>query len=253
MHHLATQPTADTSGLAIDGTTIRQDSAGRYSLNDLHIAAGGEERHKPANFLRHDQIRDLCAEIDRCSDMSIASFESIRGGINQGTYACRELVYAYAMWISPAFNLKVIRTFDSGIQMPTQLTEMEMIAKMATVAAESQRRLLAIEQRVSGVSAEVNRISAGTIPAGWQTIKNLVAISGLSDDKVRALIAAFRVESKKVPFNTPNGVLANATVANEAEFIAALTEVKRGATRPCRSKYWYHPKLGRFEMKEVSV
>lgn len=104
------------NSIAIDQVSIRQDDVGRYSLNDLHIAAGGEERHKPSNFLRQDYVRDLCAEIDRCSDLSIASFESIRGGANQGTYACRELVYAYAMWISPAFQLKVIRTFDAAHQ-----------------------------------------------------------------------------------------------------------------------------------------
>lgn len=99
--------------LVIDGVSVRLDKSGRYCLNDLHRASGGEERHKPGNFFRQDNIKELCAEIDRCSDMSIASVESIRGGAGQGTYVCKELVFAYAMWISPSFNLKVIRTFDA--------------------------------------------------------------------------------------------------------------------------------------------
>ncbi|MDR8493073.1 phage regulatory protein, partial [Serratia nevei] len=97
----------------------------------------------------------------------------------------------------------------------------------------------------------IEEISTGAIPPGWQTVRNLVAESGLSDGKVRALISAFHVPSKKIPFNAPGGILTNATVAKEDDFMSALGEVRRTATRACRSKYWYHPRLGRFEMKEL--
>ncbi|WP_082887908.1 KilA-N domain-containing protein [Eikenella sp. NML03-A-027] len=39
----------------------------------------------------------------------------VHGGSKRGTYACKELVYAYATWISAKFFLQVIRTFDAVI------------------------------------------------------------------------------------------------------------------------------------------
>ena len=52
-------------------------------------------------------IAEIAREGDTGNPVSV-----VKGGVKQGTYVAKELVYAYAMWISPAFNLRVIRTFD---------------------------------------------------------------------------------------------------------------------------------------------
>ena len=105
--------TQSNIALTLGNITIRQQN-GLFSLNDLHKAAGGEEKHQPAFFIRREDTQALAAEI--CSaDSQIKAFETVRGrGKAQGTYACRELVIAYAAWISAAFHLKVIRVFLSA-------------------------------------------------------------------------------------------------------------------------------------------
>ncbi|MCL2829408.1 MAG: KilA-N domain-containing protein [Betaproteobacteria bacterium] len=92
--------------ITVDQTAIRQHD-GLYSLNDLHRAAGGEEKNRPNQFLRIDQTWALINEI---SNAHICAIKTQRGA-GGGTYACRELVIAYAAWISPAFHLKVLRVF----------------------------------------------------------------------------------------------------------------------------------------------
>lgn len=37
--------------LVIVSVSIRQDEEGRYCLNDLHKASGGEQRHQPRYWL----------------------------------------------------------------------------------------------------------------------------------------------------------------------------------------------------------
>ena len=44
-------------------------------------------------------------------------------GDHQGTFVCHELVYSYAMWISPRFQLMVIRAFESIANQQKQLSQ----------------------------------------------------------------------------------------------------------------------------------
>lgn len=99
------------SALMIAGIEIHKDHDGRFSLNDFHRAAGGEPRHKPSEWMRVGQAQELADEIAKAG---IPALRVARGGSSPGTYACKELVYAYAMWVSPTFSLHVIRTFDSA-------------------------------------------------------------------------------------------------------------------------------------------
>jgi hypothetical protein len=93
---------------------IHTDVEGRYSLNDFHKASGGLSAHQPSNWMRSDQAVALIDEISNSSDLRISPVES-KSGRYGGTYVCKELVYAYAMWISAPFQLKVIRAFDALI------------------------------------------------------------------------------------------------------------------------------------------
>lgn len=101
-----------TNQIIISDITIHKDSKGRYSLNDLHQASGGERKYEPAGWLRLDQTNELIQEI---LNTQICVFKPVdsRKGRYGGTYVCKELVYSYAMWISAAFALKVIRAYDA--------------------------------------------------------------------------------------------------------------------------------------------
>ena len=61
-------------------------------------------------------------------------------GDGGGTFVCKELVYAYAMWISPAFNLKVIRAFDA-MSNKTKLTPAETLLGMAQQLVDHERQI----------------------------------------------------------------------------------------------------------------
>jgi len=116
----------ELSDLNVGGVHIRQDAQGRYCLNDLHRAAGGQKRHQPSNWLQLQQTVELISELavpGIPGTEQIQPLKTYQGGSGlQGTFVVRELVYAYAMWISPIFHLKVIRAYDALVTSNSRLT-----------------------------------------------------------------------------------------------------------------------------------
>ena len=113
--------------ISIAGLTIEQSSNGLYSINDLHRASGGLAKHRPSQWLRLQATLSLVSflesqvinqqngnVIETVSGRDVRSQEinqHIPIGDIQGTFVCREMVVAYATWISPQFFSHVIRTF----------------------------------------------------------------------------------------------------------------------------------------------
>lgn len=130
--NMLAQFSQNQKAIEIDGAVIRQDQYGRYCLNDLHKASGNERKNQPQYFLENKQTQDLVQALTD-TGISVSPINVIRGGLEQGTYVVKELVYSYAMWISATFHLKVIRTFDAVAtgaiqpQKPTELSRMDLI------------------------------------------------------------------------------------------------------------------------------
>lgn len=112
MKSLAKSTVNCTNSIVISDIKIHMDAEGRYSLNDLHKAAGSEQKHKPVHWLATSQTKELIEEILKVGILTFKPTD-IKKGRYGGTYVCKELVYSYAMWISAAFALKVIRAYDA--------------------------------------------------------------------------------------------------------------------------------------------
>lgn len=137
---LSGQHAASAVSVEIDGMKVSQDASGRFCINDLHRAAGGEKRHSPSYWLTNQQTQALIRELETTGFPAVQTY----AGVNGGTYVVKELVYSYAMWISSSFHLKVIRAYDKKTVAPAELSRMDIL-KIAMEA--EQGRLLAIEQR----------------------------------------------------------------------------------------------------------
>lgn len=169
MNALTTTAQTMSQTLALDGVSIRKDGDGRFCLNDLHRASGGEKRHGPSYWLHNSQTQDLIRELETTGIPAVETYEGSCGG----TYVAKELVYSYAMWISAAFNLKVIRAYDSNVSRPAELSRMDILK-------------LAMESEEARIKAEAERDEA------------IRSKAQISDKKTATAMATASAKSKEV-------------------------------------------------------
>nr|BDD45627.1 hypothetical protein 7 [Gammaproteobacteria bacterium] len=154
-----------------------------YSLNDLHKASGGQDKHRPAFFVRNQEVKELANEIMQCANLhSDQVIRKVNGGHNRGTYACKEIVYRYAMWISPKFALAVIRVFDAfanGKLQPTQ-------PQIETLSSVADRKPLV--ESVNRLVDETGAIYSNV----WKMVHqqfNVESVDQLTKEQVKQAIA----------------------------------------------------------------
>jgi len=109
--------------IIIEEIAIRQDAQGRFCLNDLHKASGGAKRHQPSNWLALQQTIELIEELAAPGIPGAEEIQpvSVINGI--GSFAIEDMIYDYAMWISPKFKVKVIRTFKAVAAKSSKIVE----------------------------------------------------------------------------------------------------------------------------------
>lgn len=98
----------------IAGVEVTTDSDGRFNLNALHRASGGEKKNGPSYWLAIESTKALVGEVEKQqadTGKSVSALSVLKGGAIQGTFAHELLAISYAGWISPAFQLKVNRVF----------------------------------------------------------------------------------------------------------------------------------------------
>ncbi|MGJ0579064.1 phage antirepressor KilAC domain-containing protein [Xenorhabdus bovienii] len=145
----------------IAGVEITTDSEGRFNLNALHRASGGDAHKKPSQWLRRNETKALIEELESNSLKNSQSVNLhpaqksiiiVNGGTTPGTFAHELLAVSYAGWISPSFQLQVNQTFidyRSGklvdqvqVQIPQSLPEaLRLAADLAEQKAELEHKV----------------------------------------------------------------------------------------------------------------
>ena len=177
---------------------------------------------------------------------------SVEAYVFEGEQGKRDSIIVVAQ-LSPEFTARLVDRWREleNARGPLK-SKAEILAEMAQMHLEHERRINAVNAQVAEVSAQVSmvaetleQIKKGNIPEGYIGYRQLAAKCGLTEAKCRNLVNAYRIPTDTHEFLTPDGLLARRSIVALAPFRKAFKQVMSEAEP--RNKRWYHPKMGMFQ------
>ncbi|EPV1253540.1 Rha family transcriptional regulator [Escherichia coli] len=173
--------------------------------------------------------------------------------IFEGEQGKRDSIIVVAQ-LSPEFTARLVDRWREleNARGPLK-SKAEILAEMAQMHLEHERRINAVNAQVAEVSAQVSmvaetleQIKKGNMPEGYIGYRQLAAKCGLTEAKCRNLVNAYRIPTDTHEFLTPEGVLSRRSIVALSPFMNAFNRMMSEAEH--RGKRWYHPKMGQFQV-----
>ncbi|EIC83968.1 phage antirepressor KilAC domain-containing protein [Serratia sp. M24T3] len=158
----------------IAGVDITTDAEGRFNLNALHKASGGEKKDGPTYWLALESTQNLMNELDKQTTViSVVKKEGRHGG----TFAHELLAVEYAGWISASYRLKVNQTFidfktgklQSAFDPMAALNDAEFLRGTLLTYSE---KVIALEHKVEEMKPDVEALDRIAKADGSMCITN---------------------------------------------------------------------------------
>ncbi|EJL0021497.1 Rha family transcriptional regulator [Salmonella enterica] len=164
----------------------------------------------------------------------------------EGEQGKRDSIIAVAQ-LCPEFTAHLVdrwRELEEERRRPK--SQAELIAEMALLNLEQERRLNQVEAQLNQVTEKVEQIKHGTIPEGWVGFPYLCAKTGLTKPKCKRLAEVFSVPVDSAIVTTADGIQRPEKIVQKDVFLRAFIEMMDHA-KP-RKLRWYHPDMGYFQV-----
>lgn len=165
----------------------------------------------------------------------------------QGEEGKRDSIVVVAQ-LSPEFTAHLVDRWSELEKEKTEmsaLSEIELIARIATHSAQQQRQINQVSEKAEHVHEAIEQIKRGTIPEGWIGYSLAAKKTGLTNSKCRTLVEQYRVPEDVITILTPDSQPRPMKIIFCDDFMTAFRAMMNDAER--RGTRWYHPNMGLFQ------